>query len=163
MSDFWNGQDEIKVLDPNITACRDKRDLFRQYRETGARIDFTQGLDIRCLNDEDIADLNAMRLENVHFAWDNPKDDLAERFRRYAEKTTHKAHGDYGTVYILTGYDSTRDEDLHRIYTLRDLGFRPYQMIYNKPSAPKELKRMQRWCNNLRIFKKCRRFEDYER
>ena len=25
VSDFWNGQDEIKVLDPNITACREKK------------------------------------------------------------------------------------------------------------------------------------------
>lgn len=27
VSDFWCGQDEIKVLDPNITACKEKRDL----------------------------------------------------------------------------------------------------------------------------------------
>ena len=45
VSDFWNGQKEIMILDPNITACRDKRDLMRQYRETGAILDFTQGLE----------------------------------------------------------------------------------------------------------------------
>src|SRR5699024_890666 len=28
VSDFWNGQKEIMILDPNITACRDKRDLM---------------------------------------------------------------------------------------------------------------------------------------
>ena len=47
VSDFWNGQKEIKILDPNITACREKRELFAQYKETGALLDFTQGLDIR--------------------------------------------------------------------------------------------------------------------
>ena len=87
VSNFWKpgGQDEIKVLDPNITACREKRDLLGQYRETGVWIDFTQGLDIRCLNDADIEDINAMKLKEVHFAWDNPEDDLAEKFKRYAD------------------------------------------------------------------------------
>lgn len=41
VSDFWNGQKEIRILGPNITACRDKRDLMRQYKETGAILDFT--------------------------------------------------------------------------------------------------------------------------
>ena len=86
VSDFWTGQSVIKVLDPNITACKDKRDLLRQYRDTGAWIEFTQGLDIRLLNDDDIADLNAMKLKNIHFAWDNPNEDLAEKFRAFSKK-----------------------------------------------------------------------------
>lgn len=32
---------------------------------------------------------------------------------------------------------------------------------YDKPSAPKEIKRLQRWCNNRIIFKSCEKFEDY--
>lgn len=164
VSDFWKpgGQNEIKVLDPNITACREKRDLLGQYRETGVWIDFTQGLDIRCLNGEDIEDINAMKLKEVHFAWDNPEDDLTEKFRRYAEAAKHKPHGRFGTVYVLTGYNSTMEENLYRIYTLRDLGFDPYVMVYDKPHAPKELRKLQRWCNNIWIFRKCRRFEDYQ-
>ena len=85
VSDFWNGQPEIKVLDPNITACGEKRDLFRQYKETGAAIDFTQGLDIRLINDADIADINTLRMRNIHFAWDNPADELEERFLYYSK------------------------------------------------------------------------------
>lgn len=133
VKDFWNGQKEIRVLDPNITACREKRDLLRQYRETGAEIVFTQGLDIRLLNDADIEDINAMRVKMIHFAWDNPKDDLAEKFRRYAEKAKHKPHGRFGTVYILTNYNSTMKENLRRIYTVRDMGYDPYVMVYDKP------------------------------
>lgn len=160
VADFWNGQDEIKVLDPNITACLDKRDLFRQYAKTGAWIDFTQGLDIRCLNDADIADLNSMKLKYVHFAWDNPEDHLEEKFRRFADAWRIK---DYRRkmVYVLTNYNSTMEQNLYRITTLRDLGYSPYVMIYNKPDAPKEVKRLQRWCNSNRIFRKIRRFEDY--
>lgn len=161
VKDFWCGQKKIVVLDPNITACREKRDLLSQYRDTGVEIDFCQGLDIKCLNDEDIADINATKIKEIHFAWDNPKLDLESKFREYTKKARHKPHGTYGTVYCLTNFNSTMDEDLYRIYTLRDMGYDPYVMIYNKPDAPKEIKRLQRWCNNRFIFKSCKRFEDY--
>lgn len=163
VSDFWNGQKEIQVLDPNITALKekDKRNLMQQYKETGAVIEFNQGLDIRLLNEDDISDINSMRIKNLHFAWDNPGDDLKEQFARYARLAKHKPHGGFGTVYILTGYNSTIEQDLYRIYTLRDLGFDPYIMVYNKPSAPKIIRALQRWCNNRIIFKSCKRFEDY--
>lgn len=159
VKDFWNGQKEIRILDPNITACKDKRDLMKQYRETGAMLDFTQGLDIRCLNDDDIADINGMRLRTLHFAWDNPKDDLEGKFRNFANRFRRKAN--IGMVYCLTNYNSTMEENLYRIYTLRDLGYDPYVMVYNKPSAPKEIRDLQRWCTNKIIFKSCKHFEDY--
>lgn len=164
VSDFWNpatGKKVIKVLDPNITACKEKRDLMRQYIETGCEIEFTQGIDIRLTNDDDIRDLNEMKLKNVHFAWDNPKEDLEESFRRYAQKAKHKQHGRLGMVYILVNFDSTMEENLHRIYTLRDLNYDPYVMIYNKPNASQEIRRLQRWCNNKFIFGKCKDFNDY--
>ena len=164
VSDFWTpetGKKEIKVLDQNITACREKRDLMKQYRETGVWIDFTQGIDIRLVNDDDITDLNGMKIKNLHFAWDNPKDDLEDKFRRFSElfriKDSRKK-----SVYVLTNYDSTMQENLYRIYTLRDLGYDPYVMIYNKPEAPREIRLLQRWCNNKRIFKTISDFKDYD-
>lgn len=159
VKDFWNGQSEIKVLDPNITACREKRDLMRQYRETGAIIDFTQGLDIRLLDDADIADINAMRIGTLHFAWDNPKEDLKDKFKAFADGFRRKSN--IGTVYCLTNFNSTMEENLYRIYTLRDLGYDPYVMVYDKPHAPEQIKHLQRWCNNKFIFNKCPNFKDY--
>lgn len=161
--DFWNGQPEIQVLDPNITACPDKHELFRQYAETGAAVCFNQGLDIRCITDRDIADLNKIKLKKVHFAWDNPKDDLEERFKSYAAQAKNKYKGSYGMVYILTNFNSSMSENLHRISVVSSLGYDPYVMVYNKPSAPKEIRNLQRWCNNKMIFKKCRNFYDYDR
>ncbi len=159
---FWSGQKEIRVLDPNLTACPDKRDLMRQYRETGAMIDFTQGLDIRLLDEDDVADINAMRLRDVHFAWDNPRCDLAGKFAWYAKVGKKNKHGRFGTVYCLTNYNSTMEENLYRIYTLRELGYDPYVMIYNKPSAPAEVKRLQRWVNNKIIFRATKKFEEFK-
>ena len=159
VSDFWNGQKEIRILDPNITACKEKRDLMKQYKETGAILDFTQGLDIRLINDDDIADINEMRLRTLHFAWDNPKDDLEGKFRNFANSFRRKSN--IGMVYCLTNFNSTMEENLYRIYTLRDMGYDPYVMVYDKPHAPKEIKMLQRWCNNKIIFKSVKKFEDY--
>jgi hypothetical protein len=161
VEDFWFGQKEIKVLDPNITACREKRDLMRQYRETKALIDFTQGLDIRRLNDFDIEDINHMKIKEIHFAWDDPKCNLEKKFKYYASNGKKDRHGSYGTVYCLTNFNSTMEENLYRIYTLIDIGYNPYVMIYNKPHAPKEIRHLQRWCNSVKIRKKCPRFEAY--
>lgn len=159
VSDYWNGQKEIRILDPNITACKDKTDLFNQYIETKAKLDFTQGLDIRLITEEDIELINKMRLRTLHFAWDNPKEKLEDKFKNFANKFRRK---NPGMVYILTNFDSTIEEDLYRIYTLREMRYDPYVMIYDKPNAKKELKRLQRWCNNKIIFKSCKDFKDYK-
>ena len=60
-----------------------------------------------------------------------------------------------------SAFNSTMEENLYRIYTLRDMGYDPYVMVYDKPHAPKEIKMLQRWCNNKIIFNSCKRFEDY--
>jgi hypothetical protein len=93
-----------------------------------------------------------MRLRGIHFAWDNPQDDLAAKFEAYARRAAHKPHGRFGTVYILTNFNSTMEDNLRRITTVRDLGFDPYVMIYDKPHAPREIRLLQRWCNNKIIF-----------
>lgn len=100
-----------------------------------------------------------MRLRTLHFAWDNPKDDLEGKFRAFAHGFRRNTH--IGMVYCLTNFNSTMEENLYRIYTLRDMGYDPYVMIYNKPDAPQEVRDLQRWCNNKVIFKSCKRFEDY--
>ena len=64
-------------------------------------------------------------------------------------------------VYVMTNYNSTMEENLYRIYTLHGLGYDPYVMIYNKPSASIEIRNLQRWCNNKWVFKSCPKFEDY--
>ena len=160
VSDFWAGQSLIEVLDPNITACKEKRELFKQYRETGASICFSQGLDIRLLNDDDIWDINHMRIKDLHFAWDNPSENLKPKFEYFAKRFRRKSN--IGMVYVLTNYDSTMEQNLERIYCLRDMGYDPYVMVFNKPSAPHEIIQLQRWCNMKSIFKSVRRFEDYK-
>lgn len=160
LSEFWRGQREIKLLDPNLLACKDHEKLLVQLAESGARVDFTQGIDIRLTNPDNIALLNRVKTSMLHFAWDNPREDLTEYFKRFAELTAIKSERNR-SVYVLTNFNSTIDEDLYRIYTLRDLGYSPYVMIYQKETAPKRIRQLQRWCNNRWIFKSTKKFEEY--
>lgn len=161
LNEFWNGQKNIVLLDPNILACRDHPDLLRQLIESKACVDINQGLDIRLTTEQNITLINQLKVKEIHFAWDNAKDDLKPYFERYRDLAKHKPHGRYGTVYCLTNFGSTMEENLYRIYTLRDLGYDPYVMVYDKPNAPREIKDLQRWCNNRFIFRSCENFYDY--
>jgi hypothetical protein len=163
LSEFWYGQKHIKLLDPNILACREHLELLEQLADSKACVDFTQGLDIRLTNERNIDLLNRIRVKEIHFAWDNPQDDLKPHLEQYKALAKHKPHGQFGTVYCLTNFGSTMEENLYRIYTLRDIGYDPYVMVYDKPNAPKEIKDLQRWVNNRFIFKSCRTFEEYKK
>ncbi len=155
LSEWWRGQKYIKLLDPNLLACPDHMELLGKLAQSGAWVDFTQGLDCRLLTEENIAAINTIKLKEVHFAWDFMRQSAAvlEGLRLYAEHAARKPHGKYATVYVLTNYDTTMEENLHRIDTLRDMGYDPYVMIYDKPNAPKEIRLLQRWCNNRLIFR----------
>lgn len=155
LSEWWRGQKNIKLLDPNLLACKEHMELLGQLEQSGAYVDFTQGLDCRLLTAENIAAINRVKLKEIHFAWDYMKEEKAvlRGLRLYAELAEHRPHGQFATVYCLTNYDTTMAENLHRIYTLRDMGYSPYVMIYDKPNAPREIRFLQSWCNNRLIFR----------
>ena len=160
LSEFWRDEKEIKLLDANLLACPDWERLIGQLIDSGAMVDFTQGLDIRLVTPEKAELLNRVKTKMLHFAWDNPEDDLTGYFERFAKLTTVK---DYRKrrVYVLTNYGSTHEQDLYRIYTLRDMGYDPFVMVYEKPTAPKITRRLQRWVNNKRYFHAVRDFADF--
>lgn len=152
LDEFWRGQKLVKLLDPNLLASKDAGELLGQLVHSGAYVDFTQGLDIRLMHDEYIDALNRMRIKRIHFAWDDPRDDLTTAFADFAAKYRRKSGK---SVYVLTNFGSTLDEDLWRVDTLISLGYDPYVMVYDKPSAPKATRHLQRWCNAVPIRKSC--------
>ena len=89
--------------------------------------------------------------------WD---EDLTGHFRRFAEMTSIRSSRNR-RVYVLTNYGSTHEQDLYRVNTLRALGYDPYVMIYERPTAPKITRHLQRWVNNKRIFHSVKDFKDY--
>ncbi len=159
---FWSEQRYIKLLDPNIIACPDWENLLGQLADSGAWVDFTQGIDIRLMTDEKAAAINKVKYNSMlHFAWDNPADmGTLEKLKEY--RSVWKGSQRNRSVYVLTNFDSTHEEDLYRVYALRELGYDPYIMIYDKIHAPKETRYLQRWVNNKRIFRTIKYFKDYD-
>ena len=160
LAEFWNGQKEIKLLDANLLACPDHEKLILQLAESRAYVDFSQGLDIRLITPDNVALLNRVRTKAIHFAWDNPDIDLTPDFRRFLELTAIK-NVRKRKVYVLTNYGSTHEQDLYRVETLRGMGYDPYVMVYDRPSAPPITRQLQRWVNNKRIFHTVPSFADY--
>jgi hypothetical protein len=167
LSEFWRGQKHIVLFDPNTLACKDWKELLQQLIDSKARVNFNQGLDIRMMTDEKAEMLSRIKLDAIHFAWDRYEDKqiIQPKFKTFREKS--KVHPHNLQVYVLCGDKErrVRAEDLERIYWLRDNGYAPYVMLYDKNNIPKghELRRLQRWVNNRFIFWKTDTFEDYNR
>lgn len=163
LSEFWHGQKNIVLCDPNLIACKDWKELLQQLIDSMAKVNFNQGLDIRLMTEEKAEMLKRIRIDSVHFAWDKyeDKDMIVPRFKTFAEVTgwSERKMG----VYVLTNFNTTIEQDLERIYTLRDLGYNPYVMIYDKAHTRSSdtIRCLQRYVNNRFIFRSVPRFEDY--
>ena len=182
LSEFWNGQKEICLLDQNLLAAPERKELLQQLIDSKATIEFNGGMDARFMTDGIIEMSKQLKVKEWHFAWDDPTENLESKFEMIAGSGLVKKDG--CGVYVLTNFWSTTEQDLHRIYTLRRLGFVPYVMIYDKQKFVtdkgawkrgcediftteqlrhfKICQHLQRWCNNRAIIKSCPDFTKYE-
>lgn len=165
LEEFWEGQRNIDLLDPNILACKEWGNLLEQLARSGASVNFNQGLDIRVMTEDKAKALSEVKTQMIHFAWDRYEDkDMIlpkfEEFKRQTKLDRHKL-----MVYVLCNFGTTLEQDLDRIYTLRDMGYDPYVMLYDKEHLPRghKLFALARWVNNKIAFHSVDRFEDYNR
>ena len=131
-------------------------------------MDFNQGLDIRLMTEEKAKMLSKVRIKEIHFAWDRyeDKDKVLPKLKLFADIASpniHKKQVHNAIVYTIVNFSTTLEQDLERIYTLRDMGYWPYVMIYDKEHCKRVYKDLARWVNNRFIFASCKRFEDYKR
>lgn len=163
LEEFWGGQKNIVLCDPNILACREWKPLFQQLIDSKAWIDINQGLDIRLMTEEKAEMIKKMKVKELHFAWDRyqDKDIILPKLKMF--KDISKMDERKLIVYVLCNYDTTIEQDLERIYTLREMGYWAYVMLYDKENIPRghDLRKMARWVNNRFIFAKCKTFEEY--
>ena len=165
LSEFWRGQKNIVLLDPNTIACPEWKDILQQLIDSKAWVDSSQGVDIRLMTEEKAEMIKQIKIKNIHFAWDRyeDKDKIIPKFRMFKELTGWDRRK--MTVYVLTNFDTTTEQDLERIYLLRELGYWPYVMIYDKNhTKPTDtVRKLQRWVNMRAIFESTPRFEDYQK
>lgn len=165
LDEFWRGQKNINLCDPNMFACKDWKDLSRQLIESKACIDFNQGVDIRIMTEEKAEAIRQMKIKYIHFAWDRyeDKDKIISKFKFFQEITGWDRHK--MQVYVLTNFNTTIEQDIERVTTLRDMKYSPYVMVYNKDQTTMadKVRQLQRWVNNRVIFNSCHSFEEYLR
>lgn len=163
LSEFWNGQKNIVLLDPNMFTCTEWKKLSEQLINSRAYIDFSQGCDIRIMTDEKANYIKQMKIKQIHFAWDRYEDKgiIIPKFQMFKKITGWDRRKMY--VYVLTNFNTTFEQDLERVYTLRDLGYWPYVMIFDKQNTKPtdSVRRLQRWVNMRATFESVRKFEDY--
>ena len=164
LSEFWDGQKKIVLLDQNILACKEHMELFDQLIDSRAMVEFNGGLDIRLVNEKNIDKIKQLRLKAIHFAFDRYQDKeiVMRKLQMFKDLTGYDKDRGRIMVYVLCNFDTTIEQDIERIQFCRTLKFSPYPMIYDKKNADPVYKRLQRWCNNW-IFWRVPTFEEYTR
>lgn len=160
LDEWWDGQKNIVLLDPNITASPRFNEYMSMLEHSGSWVDFSQGLDLRLMDEKKIEALNRVKWKRIHFAWDNPGDDMMPKLKMVMDGLT-RANRRTITVYILTNFNSTHEQDLMRVMAVREAGAQPDVRIYRKPTAPKITRQLARWVNAPNIFWSVPTFDKY--
>lgn len=151
----------IEVLDNNFFANPEWKTAVDYLIKTGQPVKL-HGVDVRLMTEEQAFWLNKLRLKgNVHIAWDLPGLDLTAKLQEVTKYINPRKL----TCYVLIGYNSTREQDMFRIETLRQLGIAPFVQPYrdyeNRRTPSQYEKDLARWVNNKALFKSIT-FQDYE-
>ncbi len=157
--------DFLVLLDANILACPDWTEHFREIREKGLTVCFTQGLDIRYVNDFVVHEIARLKVSDLHrkhnriwFAWDRLENE--EHVRAGIAALNKAGIKSYSLrFYVLVGYNTTWEQDWHRFKVLDDLGAIPFIMCYERGTS--KLRAFARYINRL-IYKKYD-WKDYDR
>lgn len=151
----------IEVLDNNFFANPNWKDAVKFLIDTKQKINL-HGVDIRIMNEEQAYYLNKLRLKNnIHIAWDLPNIDLDTKLQEVIKYINPNKM----TCYVLVGYNSTIEQDLHRLNTLKKYGITPFVMPYrdykNERVPSQYEKDIARWANRRELFCSMN-FEDYK-
>jgi len=140
---IWDFHDpkfkKICLLNNNTFFDKRWRETFEEIWDAGLTVIDENGYDLRLLNDEKAFVLKRTKWENkLHFAWDDIEDekeiiDGLELLKKHKINNTH--------IYVLIGFDTIIEQDLHRCQKLIDYGHDPYIMPYNQSKTEKRFKR----------------------
>ena len=129
----------ICLLNNNTFFDKQWKETFEEIWDADLTVVDENGYDLRLLDDEKAEALKKTRFDNkLHFAWDRIKDE--HRIRQGLELLkNHKINNTH--IYVLIGFDTTEEEDLHRCQILVDYGHDPYIMPYKRTKKNKDFKR----------------------
>lgn len=144
--------DKVRLLDDNFLASPKWAEKLKDLAQRKTKVCFTQGLDIR-LVDREAAQLlsrvqyreNRFQRRRLYFSWDLPE---IENSVMQGIDTLEKAGipPKYLMFYVLVGFNTSYEQDLHRVLALADRGCLPYIMPYNH-RKDSYYPHLQRWTN----------------
>lgn len=125
---------KICLLNNNTFFDTQWKETFEEIWDAKLIVVDENGYDLRLIDDEKANALRKTKFQGrIHYAWDlmeNESQVLRGLF------TAPK-----GTVYVMTGYNTTEEEDLYRVQKIIDFGHDPYIMPYHQNKQEKRFKR----------------------
>ena len=159
IDELWTQRDSdfLVLLDNDFFGNPQWQDRIDEIADMRLKVSFSQGLNIRNMKQnqaEALAKVNFSNLngtkKQVHFAWDDPRHEkLIHKGLKTCFDAGIKAY--QMAFFVLIGYHSTPEEDLHRVEVLRSYGVDPFAMPYNKENYYQRT--FARWVNRREIFK----------
>ena len=170
IGEIWRGDPYPKnllLLDNDFFGQPDWREKSEEIIAGGFKVCFSQGINIRLFDREAAGVLARMKYyddaferRRIYTAWDNLRD--AEIFfRGIGYLTDAGVKPDEIMVYFLCNYwqKGLTNDVLERFERMREIGLRPYPMVFDIQSADKKIKSFQTWVIR-RAYMKIP-FEDY--
>lgn len=158
LEDFWRGQERVRLLDDNLTALPELFvDTCNRLARERVLVKF-DALDVRLMRPEMAASLAGVRRwGRVHFAFDDVRHE-----RTIVRGIEALRAGGFplrdATFYVLIGFGSTPEQDMHRVMLLDSLGCESFVMPFDK--SDRYQRRFSRWANAKPIFRTCT-FDEY--
>jgi hypothetical protein len=154
IADIWRGPGfpkHLHLLDNDFFGEPSWPDRIAEIRDGGFKVCFSQGINVRAVNDDVAAALATVQYRDDSFsqrrlytAWDNLKDE-GVFFRGVDTLEAAGVPPKHLMAYMLVGFDKneTWGRIHHRFNAMVARGIRPYPMVFDP--ARRDLKQFQRW------------------
>jgi hypothetical protein len=156
--DIWkqnprNKKKKIHLLDNDFFGQDGWQDKANEIIDGGYKVCFNQGINIRLINNEGASYLSRMKFRDdsfkykrIYTAWDNKRDkDIFLKGINCILDSGIKPNE--VMVYFLCNYweKGLTPDVWDRFNVMREIGLLPYPMIFEKWTAPYDLKQFQEW------------------
>lgn len=160
-SEWYNPNfNKIVFLDNNILSNKKWfLEILKWCNDKKLSVWFTQGLDIRLLDEEIAKSLLKMKIfKGIFFAWDHIEDELLIKTKIQLLKDigfTKSKLRNFIQFYVYIDSDAEYDSGVYRCNELKSLGCNPF-IMYNIDIKPtKRIQNLKRWANRKQIFWSC--------
>ena len=142
---IWDFHDskfkKICLLNNNTFSDTQWKETFEEIWDADLAVIDENGYDLRLLDDDKAEALHKTKWATpLHFAWDLIEDEKKIKYGLELLKK-HKLASTSNGVYVLIGFNTTREEDLYRCQIINNYGLTPYPMPFVRSKENMKFKR----------------------